>query len=127
MKIINLTPHAIHCLGVTFPPSGQIARCKEITKEVFALDNGMPLVNKEYGYVEGLPDSQADTLYIVSMMIRLALPNRLDLVSPGDAVRDNDGRIVGCTNFVINALQANQWTLYIMDGIGNKTRKNRRE
>lgn len=39
---------------------------------------------------------EATTVYVVSALVRLALPYRRDLASPGPLVRDADGQPVGC-------------------------------
>lgn len=101
MSIINLTPHAIHIGERTFQASGAVARCTETTRtETWYY--GIELVVKEYGAVTDLPDDDGETLYIVSMMVRQALPHRHDLASPGDLVRDADGKIVGAKNLAVN-------------------------
>jgi hypothetical protein len=103
MNFINLCPHTINIQGHTpIPPSGTVARCSEITFPGQYVD-GIQVVTKSYGEVYDLPAPQSDTFYIVSMMIRLALPNRHDLLSPGDAIREPlTGQITGVTNLVIN-------------------------
>jgi|WetSurMetagenome_2_1015567.scaffolds.fasta_scaffold1102428_2 hypothetical protein len=111
--IINLCPHSIHLYSLdrngdidgnvrSFHPSGVVARCEENTSPVFIVGENLPVVNKWYGEVIGLPERVEGTFYIVSMMIRSALPGRTDLLSPGDAIRDESGKIIGCINFVIN-------------------------
>jgi hypothetical protein len=99
--IINLTPHAINLPGKTIEPSGQLARCKEISRVVGNFD-GIELIQRSYGEVEDLPEPQAGTLYIVSMLVRQALPDRRDLASPGDLERNETGQITGAKNLVIN-------------------------
>jgi hypothetical protein len=105
MNFINLTPHAvrvIHDKGeLTFEPSGKIARCEEFTKVAHNL-NGVELVYRNYGKVENLPGPDVQTMYIVSVLVRLAVPERYDVVSPGDLIRDDDGNIIGCKNLVLN-------------------------
>jgi hypothetical protein len=112
-KIINLTPHAVTILAwcqtldgdTVIPPSGQVARCEEVTNP-----NGMietefgqiEFVQKSFGAVVGLPEQEPGTYLIVSMMVRQALPERKDLLSPGDLVRDTSGKIVGCKNLACN-------------------------
>ena len=68
---------------------------------MFEID-GIQFVKKTYGKVAGLPDKEDGVMYIVSMMVRQALPNRNDLASPGDIIRDEYGQITGCLNLVIN-------------------------
>lgn len=102
-KLVNLTPHAIVFPEFTLEPSGIVARVKEFS-EVSELNKvmGIDLVTKWYGTVEGLPQPEEGTLYVVSGMLRTALPDRYDLASPGDLIRDEKGVIVGCKNLVIN-------------------------
>ena len=101
MKLENYTPHTININGVRVPSYGIYARCEEITQYVFEID-GIQFVKKTYGKVAGLPDKEDGVMYIVSMMVRQALPNRNDLASPGDIIRDEYGQIIGCLNLVIN-------------------------
>lgn len=102
MTLINLTPHAINLPGLTVPPSGTVARCRELTESAGTL-NGVEFVTRRYGAVEGLPEPEEGVVYIVSALVRLALPERCDLASPGDLIRDETGQIVGARNLVINA------------------------
>lgn len=105
MNLVNLTPHSIVIISdgdtVTIPPSGIIARCVESTRQAGSI-NGIPLVRKDFGDVSGIPDQDPDTMYIVSALVRIAFPGRYDLVSPGDLVRDADGKPIGCRNLVMN-------------------------
>ena len=99
--IVNLTPHAIHFPGCTIEPSGIIARCAEDTIPSGLFD-GIEIIRRSYGKVYDLPEPQGNTLYVVSLLVRQACPNRHDLASPGDLVRDESGTIVGAKNLVIN-------------------------
>lgn len=98
---INLTPHTINLPTGPIEPSGQVARCAEISTDAKTHD-GVPLVTREYGPVTGLPKSEPNVLYIVSAMVRMASPDRIDLASPGDLERDVDGKISGAKNLVVN-------------------------
>ena len=103
---INLTPHDINAIDldgnvVTFPKSGNVARCEEQRDVVSTLDN-FNLYSVSYGNVYGLPDPKSGVCYIVSMAVRLALPDRVDLLSPGELVRDEGGKPVGCKGFAVN-------------------------
>ncbi len=95
MNLVNLTPHDIHVMEnevvVTYPASGQQARVS-VTQEKLTEINGAPVYRPVYGEVTGLPEPQNDTMYIVSMLVRSAAPNRTDLMSPDSgatAVREN--------------------------------------
>lgn len=105
MKIINLTPHKITFINgdqnqIEIPSSGTV-RISEATVPVGEVEK-IPLVRKVYGKAEGLPDEKPDTIYIVSAMVRLAYPERNDLASPGDLIRDENGAVIGCRNLIIN-------------------------
>lgn len=117
-KIINLTPHAITFLEnvpgegemviASIPPSGTVARCA-VTREriteipLWPEEEWYPgitgptiLVNRTvFGAVEGLPEPQEDAVYVVSAIAAQAVPHRQDVFIVDDAVRDDQGRIIG--------------------------------
>lgn len=98
MAIVNLTPHTINVLGdnpQNFPPSGTVARCAVARQQVGTVD-GVPVNHTTFGEVTGLPVARTDTYYIVSALVAQACPDRADLLITDDAVRDDQGRIVGC-------------------------------
>lgn len=101
---VNLTPHAIVIVGgPTLPPSGALARCA--TKSVPAGEfGGVALSTTAYGAVEGLPEPAEGVLYVVSALVRAAVPHRADVASPGDLVRDAAGAVIGCRGLVVNAV-----------------------
>lgn len=104
MKIVNLTPHVVNVVGegaCTLPPSGQVARVSSTTTEVRRV-NGIPCSAVSYGKVEGLPEPEEGTLYVVSALVRAAVPHRTDVASPGELVRDNDGKPIGCRGLAVN-------------------------
>lgn len=105
MEIVNLTPHDIHIVTgityadwdgiVTIPRSGTIARV-QTDSVIVGHVNGIPLTRVVYGNVIDLPDETDDTMYVVSVLVRLARPDRTDLASPGDLVRNDAGVVIGC-------------------------------
>lgn len=100
--LVNLTPHAINLNGVVIPSSG-VARVatKSLDAGTFA---GVKLVTTTYGdVVVGLPAPKDGVMYIVSALVRLALPTHTDLASPADLVRDEKGNIVGCRALEVNS------------------------
>ena len=106
MQITNLTPHALNIVLLsgeiqTIAPSGNIARCST-TAVVVGECNGIPLSTVSYGNVVGLPEPEAGTLYVVSALVRSAVPGREDVASPGDLVRDPAGAVIGCKGLVVN-------------------------
>ena len=105
MNIINLTPHAliIHsgAFVIEIAPSGAVARCKAAS-EPAGRAGPVNLYRTTYGAVEGLPDPVDDTLYVVSGLVRAAVPARTDVASPGELVRNDAGAVVGCRGLVVN-------------------------
>lgn len=99
MNIVNLTPHEInifnadkeHVLSVL---SSGVARCATIKNEVGNVA-GVPLFETTYGEVTGLP-GQSEDIIIVSLLVRQAVPNRSDLFSPGELLRNEAGQPIGC-------------------------------
>lgn len=111
MKIENLTPHTINIydeLGnevLVIPASGFSARIqtkKTKTGEV----NGISLFktevlgspelvsNVDKSIVKPFPELSEDTIYVVSGLFRSEF-NRSDCYQPGEAKRDDAGKIVG--------------------------------
>lgn len=105
--VINLTPHDIHLLGTdgtvleVFQASGKVARGNEQRSFVKQVLN-CRLSKVEYGNVQDLPEYQEGVYYIVSALLRASLPDRKDLWSPDEQVRDEAGRVIGCRGFVVN-------------------------
>lgn len=105
LKFINLTPHDVNFISgnktIIFKPEG-LARVS-MQPRLTALgyideDTPVEFFTNTYGEVEGLPEPQEDTFYIVSALVMNASP-RKDLVVPNDTVRDEQGRIIGCKSF----------------------------
>lgn len=73
------------------------ARVSETTVEV---SPGFYTV--QYGEVYGLPDPEEGTIYIVSAMVRSAVPHRTDVYSPASslATRNELGHIVSVPGLV---------------------------
>lgn len=82
---------------VTYPSQG-VARASA-TREQVDIINDVPVFTTKYGQVEGLPEEREDTYYIVSALTAQAARYRADLLIIDGAVRDSEGRIIGCTSF----------------------------
>jgi len=84
----------------TFEPSGEVARVSMsyIQKEDI---EGLRIWEAIYGKVEGLPEKKEGIFYIVSGLVKSALPERKDLLAPDTnrAIREN-GKILGVQGFV---------------------------
>lgn len=99
MELINLTPHAlnIHAGGkvVTLPPSGEIARVSVEYVETGTVA-GIPVFSAKYGEVIGLPLPREGFAFVTSGMVQSVVPNRRDVFSPGELVRNEEGQPIGC-------------------------------
>lgn len=106
MQLINLTPHDIQLVYQEpeldhesidiIPASGMLARC-EVIKEAVGTAGPVPVYNMTYGPVQGLPEPQEDTFYIVAAVVAQSLVgSRDDVLVPVDFVRDDQGQIIGC-------------------------------
>jgi hypothetical protein len=109
MSVINLTPHEINIhveLGsahlsrtLTIAPSGIVPRVGVSSRPVgYVLidDVQVPVTATTYGTVSDLPDQVLGNVYIVSRVVAEACRDRDDLLIPGEAVRDQGGRVIGC-------------------------------
>ena len=101
--LINLTPHTITeaTTGTIIPASGRVARVKTSTRKSSEFI-GFPIFETTFGEVEGLPEPQEGTMYIVSALCMNACPERYDLLSPGNLLRDENGVPCGCVGFRSN-------------------------
>lgn len=100
--IINKTPHNVNIidedgevLKVYEKTDFQIRLKTNVIKDK-SLPDGTPITKTEFGEPEGLPEFKENTFYIVSQMIKDALPKRKDLFVPAEVVRDKEGNIIGC-------------------------------
>lgn len=119
MRLVNLTPHDLVVFleeptgsrlprTVTIPKSGQtvrVASTAEVVGEVDLGDARVPLVETKFGALEGLPEPEEGTVYIVSALALQAAKTagRTDVIAPDtgpqSAVRDGDGNILGVRRF----------------------------
>ena len=102
MNIINKTPHPIHVLvgdkvATTFPacPHDELIRLKAESVPTEPVC-GVPTSQTKFGEPVGLPSYADDVYYIVSQLVKSAMPTRSDLLVPAEVVRDDGGNIIGC-------------------------------
>jgi len=88
-------------LEQTFPSEG-VARVAVTETPLHRTYSGVVLVRQKFGNVTGLPDAEEGFLLIVSALVKSALPDRRDLVSPASLVRDDDGSIIGCRSLSLS-------------------------
>jgi len=110
MKLINLTEHNISIPGWGDPilPSGQVARVtmeRSMVTKITSEDGvgSVKVYRSAAREVTGLPAADANTGLIVSTMVRLALPGRIDLFSPAELIRDTSGVVIGARSSDGNA------------------------
>jgi len=103
MQVINLTPHVLNLFNenneevMVIPPSGQVARVR--TESVLTGGvAGIPTFETKFGEVEGLPEPQEGTIFVVSGLVRghETVRNRQDVFQPGRLLRNESGQPVGC-------------------------------
>lgn len=106
MNLVNLTPHILNIITpagtIALPPSGGVARVNKSTALVEIPGVDVPLVTIAWGGLAGLPEPDGASLFIVSNLVREAVPRRQDVASPGELVRGPDGQPVGCQGLVVN-------------------------
>lgn len=105
MKIINLTPHAINLVRngqivETLPAAALPARVS-VSAEIVGEINGFEIRKNVYGQVVNLPEREEGTVYIVSALVAQAAKDRDDILVTDGAIRDADGKIIGCTGFAV--------------------------
>lgn len=100
-ELKNFTPHVIDIYNngtrVFRLLSDGLARVKEETNIVDYLEV-IPIVEKKYTEIEGLPPMEEGVYYIVSQLVAQAAKKigRWDCLIPADLVRDENGVIIGC-------------------------------
>lgn len=120
MKYVNLTLHEINIyvaevdvdgndtketrLSLTVPPSGTEARIAVKPRYYATVLSPVEvtLYRQIVGEVTGLPEPQPDTIFIVSARVRLAVPERRDVASPGELKRNEKGQPIGCIGLYVN-------------------------
>ena len=99
MKFKNYTPHPVNLNdGREFASEG-VAR----VSVSFSTPDENGLVKQVFGEIEGLPNPEKDTMFIVSLLV-LESSSRSDLVAPATGhphtVRNDKGHIVSVPYFV---------------------------
>ena len=101
MNFLNYTPHVINLNDGTSYTSQGVAR---VSASFTSPVNG--ICSQQFGDVEGLPEPQENTMYIVSFIVLSAAlaQGRTDCVAPAsghpDTVRNERGHIVSVPCFV---------------------------
>jgi hypothetical protein len=121
-NFVNMTPHSInlvnseHTALTTIEPSGQtlrVPRPKDVMVSELTVGTATVTVNRKVfaglsavvvdadGNETALSEPVEGTYYIVSRIACEAMPERSDLLMVDGTVRDENGRIIGCTGFAV--------------------------
>lgn len=109
--MLNRTEHKVtifNTIGVNTPDMvlekyvGEPIRVSCESRKVDVVE-GVDIYENIYGEVTGLPEYEEGVYYVVSAMVRQALPHRKDLLSPGQLIRNEAGQPVGCLGLVRNS------------------------
>ena len=106
-SLVNMTPHDIVLLNDTtvileLPPSGNTIRLDqtdEMVDDLMISDHQIEIVHTVFESAVSLPEILPNTFYIVSALVANAYPERFDFLIVARTVRDENGRIKGCTAF----------------------------
>lgn len=101
-KFLNLTPHPVKVydevgtlvLDLAPAPNMRTPRVMQVNEKAGDVE-GVPVFKPTFGAVTNLPPKQDGTIYIVSRMVKQAVPDRADVLCPGAPLRDADGVICG--------------------------------
>lgn len=102
MDIVNMTPHPINLLDEdnnpiqTIAPSGDTIRLSQEEQVVDSID-GVDVLYITFSASDSLPEPIEGTYFIVSALVANAYPERIDFLMVAGTVRDENGRIAGCT------------------------------
>ena len=109
--MLNRTEHEVtifNTIGANIPDKvleqykGEPIRVSCESRKVDVVE-GIDIYEVVYGEVTGLPEYQEGIYYVVSAMVRQALPHRRDLLSPGQLIRSESGQPIGCLGLVRNS------------------------
>lgn len=109
-QIVNMTPHTVSIKlengeVMSIPPSGQRAEVGNVYSHYHTSEDGVGFYTVAYGEPSALPAPQwdaegwdFDSVYVVSSIYAAAIADqgRGDVYIPGEAIRDEAGRIIGC-------------------------------
>lgn len=109
VTIDNFTPHTINVFSsygekqlFSIVSSGvaRAAESHELMDTLSTDDFNIPVDRVSYGTVDGLPPEKEGVFHVVSLITALqCVGKRNDLLIVSGTVRDDQGRIMGCTGF----------------------------
>lgn len=99
---INIDPVRGHDMAIAQ------SEYRRVLAPSFAL--GVPVDTEDFNLLSEIPAPVDGVFYVVPQLVRKALPDRADLLSPGEKALDGGGRVVGCKNLVANqAIRLAAW------------------
>lgn len=108
MKIKNYTPHPLQIVRAdgeteTFLASGIVPRL-EVKRTKVGEMMGFEFFRSSLGSPCGLPEEEENTVVVVSALVmeHPSLAGRSDLASPGELIRDGEGKIIGAKGFNVS-------------------------
>ena len=111
MRFINTCPHEIKEItsNTVFPPDpdNQVrvqterdhSHSVSLDTELYGSEKQVAIYKKTYGALSYTPPVKEGVIYIVSVLVKQACPDRSDFVSPSDLFRNNRGEVIGCKGF----------------------------
>jgi hypothetical protein len=101
-QFINCTTHRVQLMrkgmpDLVLPPATTPAKVRMVKVGSF---KGVDIMQRSEE-VEGLPDKQLNTFYLVSRIVKDAVPDRMDVVVPTDLVRDSKGTVIGAKHVAL--------------------------
>ena len=107
IKFVNCTSHPIDLINL-YPEDGfQITKLPKaefpchVSTQLTKLSKtaeGIQLYKTTFGEVENVPKPAKNKIYIVSTIVKDALPDRNDLVVPAGVIHNSDGVIIGAAS-----------------------------
>ena|SRR5215469_12010824 len=104
-QIVNLTPHTVKVVNsdnqiIREYPSQGIARISTSAQAIGEVD-GVQISQTVFGEIVGLPESDGESVFIVSMPVAQACRERDDVLAPdtGPSAYRENGLIVGVRQF----------------------------
>jgi len=102
-QIVNLTGHVMNIKDnngeiIRIPPTGNIASAISHLNFVETI-NDIPLYEKIYTEIAGIPGYREDVVYLVSSVVGKIL-QRDDIYCPNRIIKDSNGNILYCTMLV---------------------------
>ena len=102
IKLVNLTPHSININTINGIVTIHPYKIHNLPRVIInrtnhsTIDNIAIFTNSTNNIVENIPPIIPGTIYIVSALVRINLPTRKDIFSPGNLIRDAKGNVIGC-------------------------------